>query len=143
MTPPSVQERVNEMFTPGGIEKASPNRRRLFLTEWRKHALSYHEGRRVSMDTLEQMQVKAWLNQARPETEVRQLTNSVERLRGYQAKAAAMGRDASGDGVERYAALVAGSSPNSKPAPPKSAPSLVKSRMRRNAAFWNVGILTA
>ena len=60
------------------------------------------------MDTLEQMQVKAWLNQARPETEVRQLTNSVERLRGYQAKAAAMGRDASGDGVERYAALVAG-----------------------------------
>lgn len=60
------------------------------------------------MDTLEQMQVKAFLNQARPETEIAQLENSVERLRGYQAKAAAMGRNASGEDVERYAALVAG-----------------------------------
>lgn len=60
------------------------------------------------MDVLEQMQVKAWLSGGRPESEVRQLTNSVERLRGYQAKAAAMGRNASGDGVERYAALVSG-----------------------------------
>ena len=57
------------------------------------------------MDTLE---VKAWLSGARPEREIRGLMNSVERLRGYQAKAAAMGRDASGDGVERYAGLVAG-----------------------------------
>ena len=58
------------------------------------------------MDTLEQMQVKAFLNQARPETEIAQLTTSVERLRGYLDKARSMGRNASGEGVERYAGLV-------------------------------------
>ena len=58
------------------------------------------------MDTLEQMQVKAFLNQARPETEIAQLTTSVKRLRGYLDIARSMGRNASGDGVERYAALI-------------------------------------
>ena len=60
------------------------------------------------MDTLEQMQVKAFLNQARPETEIAQLTNSVKRLRDYLDIARSMGANASGDGVERYGALVAG-----------------------------------
>ena len=58
------------------------------------------------MDTLEQMQVKAVLNQARPETEIAQLTTSVKRLRGYLDIARSMGRNASGEGVERYGALV-------------------------------------
>ena len=58
------------------------------------------------MDTLEQTQVKAWLSGGRPESEVRQLTTSVERLRGYLDIARSMGRNASGDGVERYAGLV-------------------------------------
>ena len=58
------------------------------------------------MDTLEQMQVKAFLNQARPETEIAQLENSVKRLRGYLDIARSMGANASGDGVERYATLV-------------------------------------
>lgn len=54
------------------------------------------------LDTLEQMQVKSWLNQARPESEIAQLETSVKRLRDYQAKAGLKL-----DGVERYAGLVA------------------------------------
>ena len=60
------------------------------------------------MDTLEQMQVKAWLSGARPEYEIAQLESSVRRLESYLDIARSMGRNASGDAVERYAALVAG-----------------------------------
>ena len=60
------------------------------------------------MDVLEQMQVKAWLSGARPEYEIAQLESSVRRLESYLDIARSMGRNASGEGVERYAALVAG-----------------------------------
>ena len=60
------------------------------------------------LDTLEQMQVKAWLNQARPEYEIAQLETSVRRLESYLDIAQSMGRNASGDGIRRYAMLVAG-----------------------------------
>ena len=58
------------------------------------------------MDVLEQMQVKAWLSGARPEYEIAQLTNSVERLREHRRFAQSIGAGLKLDGVERYAALV-------------------------------------